>query len=688
MRSALCRTRPLSPLVAALLLGACSHETPSEGGARTGGSGGQSSGSGSFGGVPGGPGPTGAGGQGTPAGTGGATTSPGGRGGSAGSGAPSGMGGATGGMSGGTAGAAGSPAMARDGGMTLPPGDGASAITNHGCRLVPNAMGWIDARSNNAGVQGAVFTYASKDSMITPLTSTTMPFTNAGDGKLCIKGAGARVLNMEYGTYYGAAMGIDVCYDNVAAKKHTLSTCPYGKSLAGIRFTVTGATIPSELRVTFNEAGRTANTYVLASQGANEALFANGKVLYDMLAPPVNADNIDSIHFLIPTNVMQAVPFDFCVEKVELLTKAGMCDMGASTPMPMPTPMDGAGGSAGNLTGTMPTNVSAADFTGGYDAWKAAYVRSCGARGSYVANPQDGNSAYSEGIGYGMMLAVAAGDRTLFDALWTYYQANVDGNGLMHWRIAGCGGPSGMNSATDGDIDTAMALIQASCKWGSSYAQPARDLIGKIKAREIVVQNGLQVVKPGDAFNDATCVNPSYMAPGFFRAFGRFTSDAAFWDKVATDSYTIINRLAHATTGLVPNWGHTDGSAPHGECNRPDARLYSYDAARTPWRIATDYRFWGTEAARTLLTKHVAFAKQKGIDSIGDKYNLDGSVVNGFHTPVTTGAFATATVVSDGATANQFYQALRAVTVNEYFPTTLKLLYLAFGAGKFDRCVQ
>jgi endo-1,4-beta-D-glucanase Y len=576
------------------------------------------------------------------------------------------------------------PSPANDGGLSAAPAGDGGAVVNHGCRLVASPTGFIDVRSNNANVQGAVFTYASKDSMIAPLTSAGAGFTSAGDGKLCVKGSAAKVLNMDYASYFGAAMGIDLCSDAATRKKYTLATCPGGSKLVGLRFQVTGTTIPGELRATFNEAGRTTNGYVLVGQGMNEALFANGKVLYDTKQPPTTVANIDSLHFTIPTNVMQPVAFDFCIEKIELVTKGGTCDMGASTlGMMMP-----AAGNVGGLAGTLPTVVAAADLSSGYDAWKATYVRSCPGKGAYVTNPQDGGSAYSEGIGYGMLLAVANGDQATFDALWSFYKANTDGNGLMHWKVQGCGGVTGQNSATDGDIDVAMALVQASCKFGMAYGAPAKDLIGKIKSREIVLVGGVQVVRPGDAFNDPTCINPSYFAPGFFRAFGRFTGDSAFWDRVASDTYVHLGKVAHPTTGLVPNWAHTDGKAPQGECGRPDARLFGYDAARTPWRLAADYRFWGTASAKALLEKHVAFAKTKGIDAIGDKYNLDGSVVNGFHTPVTTGAFATATVASDAATANMFYQALKANTVNEYFPATLKLLYLAFGAGKLDRCVM
>ena len=79
------------------------------------------------------------------------------------------------------------------------------------------------------------------------------------------------------------------------------------------------------------------------------------------------------------------------------------------------------GGSTGALHGTLPSNVTASDVTTAYNKWKATYVKSCASGGSYVTNPQDNNNGYSEGIGYGMLLAVANGDQTTFDALYTFY---------------------------------------------------------------------------------------------------------------------------------------------------------------------------------------------------------------------------------------------------------------------------
>jgi hypothetical protein len=240
-----------------------------------------------------------------------------------------------------------------------------------GCLLKPNTDGWIDVASNGAHVQGSVFTYQSAGSTISPLTSTTTPFSNAGDGKLCVKGSAAKVLNMDFAMYYGAGLAFDLCQASASAPtKYTLAQCPLGNGLGGIRFKLSGSSIPSELRVSFHEANRDQSSYVLAKAGANEALFKDGKVVYDKNAPPVNVGNIDSVHFTIPTNELDVVPFDFCVEQIELVMSSGSCAGGASSGDAGSPVVDAgaadAGSDAGSDAGGDNNNNTTCSKTGAY----------------------------------------------------------------------------------------------------------------------------------------------------------------------------------------------------------------------------------------------------------------------------------------------------------------------------------
>ncbi len=565
----------------------------------------------------------------------------------------------------------------------------ACTIPPTSAKLIPNSEGWIARCTNTANVQGAAYTYASPGSTILPAPLTG--FVPGANGKLCISGSGAKVLDdnldgvPEYGKYFGAAMGIDLCAtgaDEVPpSSKFTLSNCPLGTNIKGVRFKITGTSFPAEVRVMFVEAGRTESSYVLANEGPNEALFSDGKVIFDPLAPGANVGKVDSIHFMVATNVTEAAPFDFCIEDLEAI----LGDAPATPTTPVGTPPLNPNT---QTFGTLPTNVTPAEAKLAYDEWKTDYVRTCNAS-AYVADFQQAGRAVSEGIGYGMLLAVAHQDHALFDQLFKFYQDHKNGNGLMQWAIsANCGATQSASAAIDGDLDVAMALTQASCTWGTSYVEPAKAVIVALRNAATLVQDGLTLLRPGDVFGDANCLNPSYFAPAYYRVFAQVdTAGATRWTDLARDSYTILltRGLAHATTGLVPNWGTANGGSSN--CtNDPNAALYGYDASRTPWRIATDYYFYGTPEAKMLLTRITNWVKGQNIALIGDKYSLAGQKLNDFHSPAFVGAFANASIVDTPITVNSFHQNLKSTRVEEYYPESLRALYLAFAAGLSKRC--
>ena len=93
-----------------------------------------------------------------------------------------------------------------------------------------------------------------------------------------------------------------------------------------------------------------------------------------------------------------------------------------------------------------------------YNQWKATFVK-----GSKVIRPENQNDTVSEGIAYGMMIAVAMNDQSLFDSLYGTWKANGTAGSLMTWCLGSGGGSVGTacstsgGSATDADEDAAYA---------------------------------------------------------------------------------------------------------------------------------------------------------------------------------------------------------------------------------------
>ena len=135
------------------------------------------------------------------------------------------------------------------------------------------------------------------------------------------------------------------------------------------------------------------------------------------------------------------------------------------------------GGSGQPLpNGFKPTSVTPDDADAAYADWKTNHLEDCTGgvfRTRWETDKQD--ATVSEGIGYGMLLTVAHDEQAAFDGLWNYYKKASQSNGLMNWLRYGCDAhrdtkygqyPDG--AATDADLDAAMALIMAKCRWGTS----------------------------------------------------------------------------------------------------------------------------------------------------------------------------------------------------------------------------
>jgi endo-1,4-beta-D-glucanase Y len=357
-----------------------------------------------------------------------------------------------------------------------------------------------------------------------------------------------------------------------------------------------------------------------------------------------------------------------------------------------------------------PGQADPADARKAYDHWKKTLVTRDGANGfRRVVRPDtpDGiaNSTVSEGIAYGMILAVYFDDQPLFDDLFKYSQHWADDTGLMAWYInpqgtEACPGADNWSAASDSDEDIAFALIMADTKWGGggrlekSYRDHALRQIELVKEHE-VHESG--VFKPGNRWGGPELLNISYFAPAFYEIFGRYTGEVEFWDRVIDVNYkALFNCLNEANgnheSGLVPAWSNYNGEPVVAFDGAPTH--FQTDSIRTPFRIAQHYYWTGDERAKKYLDKVNAFFVPQGAGNLTDEYELDGTPkpmaapLASSRSAVVVGCTAVAAMADPGndeyvSDAYDLLCTLELTARSTYYQLSWTALSLAFMTGEY-----
>ena len=227
--------------------------------------------------------------------------------------------------------------------------------------------------------------------------------------------------------------------------------------------------------------------------------------------------------------------------------------------------------------------------------WKKLRITSNGA-GGFKRVQRDEKTKFdtvSEGLGYGLLLAVYFDEQALFDDLYQYVKKYTNQRGLMSWHIDAEGNVTthdgGVNAASDADEDIAVALVFASKKWGSKgtidYETEAKTLIENISYW--MIEPDTFILKPGDVWGGTWVTNPSYYSPAWYRIFADFTGNKD-WIASANTCYDIVDQVKQYNngTGLVPDWCQSTGEQ---STNDTLSYNFKYDAIRYPWRTAIDY---------------------------------------------------------------------------------------------------
>jgi oligosaccharide reducing-end xylanase len=314
----------------------------------------------------------------------------------------------------------------------------------------------------------------------------------------------------------------------------------------------------------------------------------------------------------------------------------------------------------------------------------------------------------TEGMSYGMMIAVQLNRKTEFDALWNWARTYMyrdepghPGRGYFSWSLRTDGTPNSEMPAPDGEEYFTMALYFAAGRWGNgtgvyNYQAAADRLLTDMRHRPVVtgptsrgIRTAGNMFHPGHAMvrftPDTEFTDPSYHLPAFYELWARWgpPADRPFWARAAVASRDFLQKATHPVTALAPDYANFDATLRGGERDN-----FQYDAWRTAMNWSVDWAWWRKDnRERELSDRLQAFFESRGIAGYGNRFTLDGRQLDGSHSTGLVAANAVASLAATHPRAKKFVEALWNLTTPtgryRYYDGMLYMLALLHCSGEF-----
>ncbi|MTH99565.1 glycosyl hydrolase family 8 [Roseibium sp. RKSG952] len=317
-------------------------------------------------------------------------------------------------------------------------------------------------------------------------------------------------------------------------------------------------------------------------------------------------------------------------------------------------------------------------------AWRnflAAFVTDDGA----VQDDANNDISHSEGQGYGMLMAVAAGDRDAFERIRDFAIANlqVREDNLFAWKVertgeAGAYEVTDSNNATDGDLLIAWALVEAYKRWGNENdARLAADIYRDILSDLVIDTPYGPALLPGmEGFEseDATTFNLSYWVYPAFEAAGSVDS-SGLWEGISSSGDALLTAAQQAPSYLPPDWIeiNPDGVAP----SRQFEDAFGYNAVRIPLYLAFDDDPKRQDLAADFATRQMggaAVVETSSGEWLGQMQGRGYSAIA-----------ALSRCLHDGTPLNG---SLLKLGGDNYYPTALQFLTVVLIAERYPSCLS
>jgi oligosaccharide reducing-end xylanase len=334
------------------------------------------------------------------------------------------------------------------------------------------------------------------------------------------------------------------------------------------------------------------------------------------------------------------------------------------------------------------------------------------------------NDVRTEGLSYGMMIAVQMNKQAEFDALWNWsktYLYHADPKhpsyGFFSWQAKTNGMTMSEFVAPDGESYYVMALYFAANRWGSgagiyNYKAQADELLTNMRHRAVITgqismlrqgTNFTRMVSCGPLVNEEhkmilfspsterpPLTDPSYHLPAFYELWARWgpPADRDFWMQAATNSRDFFVRTANPITGLAPDYANFDGSPATNGWSK-SASHFGYDSFRTAGNWSVDWSWWAKDPRERALSDRLqAFFESRGMETYGCQFTLDGKPLDARHAQGLVAVNADASLAATNPRAKEFVEALWNTPtpdgLERYYEGLLYMMALLHCSGEFQ----
>jgi oligosaccharide reducing-end xylanase len=333
------------------------------------------------------------------------------------------------------------------------------------------------------------------------------------------------------------------------------------------------------------------------------------------------------------------------------------------------------------------------------------------------------NDVRTEGLSYGMMIAVQMNHQKEFNALWNWSKTYLyhdspahPSYGFFSWQAKTNGVTMSEYVAPDGESYYVMALYFAANRWGNgrgiyNYKEQADQLLTHLRHRAAITgpvfslqrnTNVISTVTAGALFNEkykmvlfspsserAQFTDPSYHLPAFYELWARWgpAPDKKFWLETAAASRDFFPRAANPVTDLAPDYANFDGTPATNGWN-PGAINFRFDAFRTAGNWSVDWSWWEKDVReRELSDKLQVFFYSNGMETYGCQFTLEGRQLDDRHAQGLVAMNAVASLAATHPRANKFVEALWNTPTpagqERYYEGLLYLMALLHCSGEF-----